>query len=64
MKRLDPPFYFDPYGLFQQLRIPLDLAVNMLQENYLDRYGKMKDVRDMANIFRVNDGFFSFKNDV
>ncbi len=37
-----------------------DVAARLLQENYLERYGKIKDVKNMSHIFCMDDSLFSY----
>lgn len=60
INELDPPFYFDPVLLYEHLRVEFDIVARLLQENYLERYGKVKDVRRMADVFCMDDGFFGY----
>lgn len=49
-------------GIVEQLRVEFDIVAKLLQENYLERYGKVRDVAKMADVFRMYDSFFSYKN--
>ena len=66
MKREDPKFYFQPVSLLDRSQMSLSvfseyysLIFRMLQQNYVNRFGKVKDIRNMSSIFRYYDSYLS-----